>query len=200
MCPTRAAAGVPADASAGTRSTPADNFVVCKPLRRGQRPGAREISESICRGLREPWRETLASSCFQYSRVSSDARSADFAVSSNLLRLHLCRFAIARRKFERDLVVLPEHKPGGEWPAGFGDEFFEQFGLAGRQQPGHLRALHCLLQNDLPRTKIARLRRAGRFLADVAHPALEHARAALGAFAERLLAGEVHFRHLAGRI
>src|SRR5437762_690152 len=240
------------------------------------------------------------------------------STSSNVLRLHLCRFAIARREFERDLAVLPEHKPGGEWPAGFGDEFFEQvspaggqqfddllpfewplqdrlagfelarfsvtlrflaeiisfalkharaapraftqrflateiefwprllglagrgnarfafafarlelethlaafpddevsrkrpalfgnefwqqFGLAGRQQPGHLRALHRLLQNDFPRTKIARLRRAGRFLADVAHPALEHARAALEAFAERFLAGEVHFRHLAGRI
>src|SRR5947208_6299190 len=318
MCPTRAAAGVPADASGGTRSTPADNFAVCKPMRRGPRPGAREISESISRGLRKPWRETLASSCFQYSCLSSDARSADSEHVVEPLRLHLCGFAIARRKFERDLAVLPEHKPGGEWPAGFGDEFFEQvglaggqqfddlltfewplqdrlagfelarfsvglrflaeiisfalkharaapraftqrflsteiefwrrllglagrgrarfafgfarlelethlaafpddevsrkrpalfgnefwqqFGLAGRQQPGHLRALHRLLQNDFPRTKIARLRRAGRFLADVAHPALEHARAALGAFAERLLAGEVHFRHLAGRV
>src|SRR3989454_7659622 len=156
MCPTRAAAGVPADASGGTRSTPADNFAVCKPMRRGPRPGAREISESICRGLRKPWRETLASSCFQYSRVSSDARSADFAASPNLLRLHLCRFAIARRKFERDLAVLPEHKPGGEWPAGFGDEFFEQVGPAGCQQFDDLLTFEWPLQDRLAGFELAR--------------------------------------------
>ena len=51
-----------------------------------------------------------------------------------------------------------------------------------------------LLQNDFPGAERAGLVRAGRLLAKVTHPRVEHPRAALRTFAQRFLAGEIHRR------
>ena len=105
---------------------------------------------------------------------------------------------LARLKLEAHFAAFAHDEVSREGAALFGNEFWQQIGLADGQQFGHLRAVHRLLQNDLAGAEIAGLDRAGRFLADITHPGLEHACAALGTFAERFLAAEIHLRCLPG--
>ncbi len=84
------------------------------------------------------------------------------------------------------------HQEGGELaPRLVGDEAFEQAGFAGGQQLLHLVARNFLLQDDLAGAEVAALGCAHGFFADVGHAMFEHVGTALGAGAQRRLAGEV---------
>ena len=73
------------------------------------------------------------------------------------VRVLSCRFAFARRKFKGDLAGVIHHEIRRKRPAGLGNEFVEQIGLARGQQLLRLRPLNRLLQNFPADFEFARL-------------------------------------------
>jgi len=98
--------------------------------------------------------------------------------------------AVRFSEIEGYLAVFP-NKEGLKLAVGLlRNKALEQFGLALGEELLDLLGRNLLLENDFAGAEIAG-RRAGLFFADVVHAAIEHLRAALRAFAERLLAGEI---------
>ena len=108
-------------------------------------------------------------------------------------RRALRRLSIARRELESNLACLIGHQICGERPAALGgNEPLQQVGLAVRQQPRHLLPVDGLLQDHLADLEFAWLLVRLRALANVSLAAFENPLAALGAFAQRLLPGEIN--------
>ena len=110
-------------------------------------------------------------------------------------RAALAGLLLTRRKLEAHLAIFLHHEKRGERPALLRHELRQQVGLFISQQLADLRWLDGELENDFAGAEVARLGRAGGLFADVAHAVLKHASATFGARAERLAAGEIHFRH-----
>src|SRR6266568_467640 len=103
-------------------------------------------------------------------------------------------FTLARRELERDLTLGVHHEKRGERLAGFGDELVEQVALPGREDFLRLFASDRLLQNLAAEFERAALLLGLRFFAQVTRFRVEDRAAALGAFADGFLAGEINLR------
>src|SRR5262249_16496549 len=115
------------------------------------------------------------------------------------LRCGLRRFSRllrSRQELEAHLVLRRLDEEGLELAALLRHEVGEQVRFARGEQLLHLLALDRLLQDHAARAEIAALLRTETFLARVGDAMLEHAAAALGAVAQRLLPAEIGRRSL----
>src|SRR6185437_12438509 len=94
---------------------------------------------------------------------------------------------VALFEFEADVFLIGDDQECFEWSAFAGNEARKQIGPASAEQFFYLLGVYRLLEDDFACSKVACLIRANRIFADVAHSQLEHAPAALWAFAKRLL-------------